>query len=147
MIQADLRQKYLNEIETVQRQVAGDPESWTGASFDQAASEIERLNRLLKVTDDLALVSQGDGGPSSSKITRSHASDLADEVCCPICFEEMVAPKQILCCSNGHPLCNGCGGKVSECPVCREAFAKNSKPKRNLFAERLIRAYVSQQKT
>ena len=27
--------------------------------------------------------------------------DVAAEICCPICFEEMVAPKKILCCTNG----------------------------------------------
>ena len=30
--------------------------------------------------------------------------DVAAEICCPICFEEMVAPKKILCCTNGKQI-------------------------------------------
>jgi hypothetical protein len=71
---------------------------------------------------------------------------LSDEVCCPICFEEMISPKLILCCSNGHAICSTCDKKVKFCPVCRENFDQVGRPKRNKFAERLIRAYLGQQK-
>ena len=27
---------------------------------------------------------------------------IAAEICCPICFEEMISPKKILCCTNGE---------------------------------------------
>ena len=38
MIQADLRKKYVNEIEAIQRRVSGDEESWT--TLDQTMKEI-----------------------------------------------------------------------------------------------------------
>ena len=37
-IQADLRKKYVNEIEAIQRRVSGDEESWT--TLDQTMKEI-----------------------------------------------------------------------------------------------------------
>ena len=42
---------------------------------------------------------------------------------CPICFEEMLPPKKIFQCSQGHLLCEICFKKVSEstklCPFCK----------------------------
>lgn len=135
-IQAHLRQKYLKDIEVVQRRVFGDPESWS--KLDEAIGEIDSLNRLLKVTDELGIV-EGNG----NKKPLRPRGDLAVEVCCPVCMDEMVAPRRILCCSNGHPICSSCNAKVKFCPVCREDFTTKGRPVRNKFAERLIRAYLS----
>ena len=73
-------------------------------------------------------------------------SELVNEISCPICFEEMVSPKQILCCTNGHAICSDCDRKVKYCPVCRESFDQNGRPQRNKFAERLIALYLESKK-
>ena len=42
---------------------------------------------------------------------------------CPICFEEMLTPRKIFQCSQGHLLCENCFKKVSDstkvCPFCK----------------------------
>lgn len=52
------------------------------------------LQKLLSATDNLLLIQE------------TKQQDVHHEICCPICFEEMVTPKQILCCSNGHAVCS-----------------------------------------
>ena len=67
---------------------------------------------------------------------------LATQVCCPICFEELVNPKMILCCSNGHAICSECESNAKYCPVCKENFEKKGRPQRAKFSERLIAVYL-----
>ena len=52
------------------------------------------LQKLLSATDNLVLIQE------------TKQQDVHHEICCPICFEEMATPKQILCCSNGHAVCS-----------------------------------------
>ena len=135
-IKAHLRQKYLNEIDVIHRSTAEDPEAWD--KLDQVSTQIQHLSKLLKDTDDLILPSttteENDASSSSLRALR-------DELCCPICFEEMVSPKKILCCRNGHPICSDCDGQVQLCPVCRVNL-KELPGRRNQLAERLISAFL-----
>ena len=105
------------------------------ADLEPTMEQIAKLNQLLEKIDSLKL---DDNSPGVST-TRD---DLATEISCPICFEEMVNPKLILCCSNGHAICSECDSKVKYCPVCRESFEKKGRPQRNKFAERLIAVYL-----
>ena len=132
-LKSDLRHKYLTEIDAIQRSVASDPETWN--NLEDSMTQIAKLNQLLQHTDDLTL------GPRQDQNTKPNA-DLVQEICCPICFEEMVSPKLILCCTNGHAICSDCDKQVQSCPSCRECFVKNGRPKRNKFAERLISLYL-----
>ena len=120
----DLRAKYLNDIDILQRSTAQDPESWS--DLDKISDQIQGLNRLLQNTEQLTI---SDSEPTLNQ-------ELSDEISCPICFEEMLPPKQIFCCPNGHPICSNCDQKVKICPVCRQNYVKDSR--RNHFAERLI---------
>lgn len=132
-MKSDLRQKYINEIDAIQRSTATDPDTW--ANLEPTMAQIAKLNQFLEKIDSLKL---DDDSPGASN-TRD---DLATEISCPICFEEMVNPKLILCCSNGHAICSECDSKVKYCPVCRESFEKKGRPQRNKFAERLIAVYL-----
>jgi len=131
-----LREKYLNDIDVIQRSTARDPEAWT--KLDEITEQIETLNKLLRDTDDLILQPDQENGQNQQPFNEK--PQIAAEICCPICFEEMTPPKQILCCTNGHPVCSDCDGKVKICPVCRETFGKASR--RNPFAERLISVFL-----
>ena len=57
---------------------------------------------------------------------------------CPVCLEvpRVGTGLAIYGCRNGHLLCQGCVGKIQECPICREKEINC----RNLFAERYIEA-------
>ena len=59
---------------------------------------------------------------------------------CPICFEEMLPPKKIFQCSQGHLLCDICFKKVSEstkvCPFCKRDVVTT--PIRNRALEEAI---------
>ena len=46
-IQSDLRKKYLNEIESIQRRVSSDAESW--ASLDQTVEEIQGNSQFYRM--------------------------------------------------------------------------------------------------
>ena len=146
-MQADLRKQYLNEIEAIQRRVGGDDESWDSLSLDQTVEEIAQLQRRLAATDDLVLGQENTNNPPN---TSEKQAPLDQEICCPICFEEMITPKQILCCSNGHAICSDCIKQIKACPVCRESFQVKESggkiPKRNLFAERLVSLYLQSMK-
>ena len=121
-MKSDLRQKYINEIDAIQRSTATDPDTWV--NLEPTMAQIAKLNQLLEKIDSLKL---DDNSPGASTIR----DDLATEISCPICFEEMVNPKMILCCSNGHAICSECDSKVKYCPVCRENFEKKGRPQRN----------------
>ena len=103
---------------------------------------LAQLQTLLTATDDLVLSEEED--KAGSQKYRKKNNELHQEICCPICFEEMISPKQILCCSNGHAICSNCDRQIKACPVCRESFQKekNGRPRRNLFAERLVSLYM-----
>ena len=120
---AHLREKYLHEIDVIQRSTAEDPESWT--KLDEISAQIENLQKLLKDIDDLTLL--------------SNQERLFDEICCPICFEEMVPPRNVLCCPNGHPICSKCEVQVKTCPTCRMQLDEKSGLRRNPLAEGLIK--------
>ena len=45
-IQTDLRKKYLNEIESIQRRVSSDAETW--ASLDQTVEEIQGSSQFYR---------------------------------------------------------------------------------------------------
>ena len=68
-------------------------------------------------------------------------SDLFD---CPVYIEEMVPPKKIFQCSNGHAFCEQCkdNPSVSSCPICRIVFT-GSNVSRNILAESLAREKTS----
>ena len=54
-------------------------------------------------TEDLTLpTNQENEQPLNEK------PQIAAEICCPICFEEMTPPKQILCCTNGNLVLHTC---------------------------------------
>merc|ERR1711963_476731 len=89
------------------------------------------LQKLLSATDNLVLIQE------------TKQQDVHHEICCPICFEEMATPKQILCCFNGHAVCSDCLPLIKVCPVCRIPFEKAGKPQRNLYAERLVSVYMT----
>ena len=67
-IQCLLREKFLSEIDTVQRRVSGDPDSWSPAKLDEARKEIEGALQALKVTD--ALTVDGNGEEQSHNLGR-----------------------------------------------------------------------------
>jgi len=142
-LKTHLREKYLNDIDVIQRSTAQDPEAWT--KLEEITAQIEAIKKLLRDTEDLILppsdqeTNQNQPGSNQGQIFKEK-QDVAAEICCPICFEEMVAPKKILCCTNGHPICSDCDDKVKSCPVCRETFGKA--PRRNPFAERLISVFL-----
>jgi len=84
-----------------------------------------------------------DDPPETSKNVKE---DFLTEIACPICFEDMVSPKLIMCCTNGHAICSECETKVKFCPVCRESFKKEGRPQRCQFAERLIAVFLDSTK-
>merc|ERR1711953_866027 len=48
-----LREKYLNDIDVIQRSTARDPEAWK--NIEKITEEIETLQKLLRDTEDLTL--------------------------------------------------------------------------------------------
>lgn len=64
-------------------------------------------------------------------------NNLEEDFECPVCFELMVAPRQIFSCGNGHFLCSDClrNPKIKSCPICRDNF-NTRKPKRSIKAEK-----------
>ena len=131
-MQTDLRVKYLSEIETIQRRVAGDPEAWTAEKLDEAAREIDGLHKVLLLTDALNLNEDEDdhvGGDDQQH----------DLTSCPVCFESFLPPRKIFSCVNGHGICSVCLPKVGSnvCSVCRDKFGPGY-PARNRMAEKLV---------
>ena len=141
IFQITLREKYLKEIDVLQRSTYNDQESW--ANLDEITKKIQNLYSLLEQVDNLTLTGK-----------ENHFAELTnkiieDEMSCPICFEVMGPPKKIVVCKNGHPLCMDCDEKVSACPVCRKKFTPRPKSKtetrRNLFGERLVLSMIKLQ--
>jgi hypothetical protein len=60
-IQTHLREKYLNDIDIVQRRVSADPDTWAPDHLEEAMVEIAKLNKLLLATDELVLVPSPQG--------------------------------------------------------------------------------------
>merc|ERR1719273_2340006 len=54
-LKTHLREKYLSDIDVIQRSTAHDPEAWT--KLDEITEQIESLKKLLRDTDDLILIS------------------------------------------------------------------------------------------
>ena len=46
--------------------------------------------------------------------------DLLKELECPVCTQYMLCPIEM--CKNGHNVCGGCKGRLSNCPSCRGMF-------------------------
>ena len=132
----DLRNKYINELDAIQRSAASDPEAWK--DFENSVKRTQELQELVNSVDDLVLLENSE----QNENLNVNDSNLNDEISCPVCFEDMVSPKSVLVCSNGHPICSDCERKIKSCPVCRECYAHDGKPKRAKFAERLIAMYV-----
>ena len=42
-----------------------------------------------------------------------------EELECPVCCEELGAPRRIFQCSQGHPVCSSCRPRLRHCPSCR----------------------------
>ena len=138
----DLRVKYINELDAIERSTASDPESWK--DLESSVKRTQELQELVTSVDDLILLENHD----QNKDPNLANSTWTDEISCPVCFEEMVGPKSIFVCSNGHPICSDCERKIKICPTCRESYVGNGKgkPQRAKFAERLIAFYVESQK-
>ncbi len=136
-IQSHLRDKFLSEIDVVQRRVAEDPESWGEEQLEEAASQIKELTDVLELVDSLRLI-EGAGGTSRAHRT-SRGGGEGEETCCPICCEDFLPPRMIFSCINGHNLCSECLDRLeaSQCSECREDFGVNP-PRRNFLAERLV---------
>ena len=93
----------MSDIDVIQRSTAHDPEAWT--KLDEITDQIESLKKLLRDTDDLILISnegnRREEHSSNQDQPINEIPQIAAEICCPICFEEMISPKKILCCTNG----------------------------------------------
>ena len=55
------------------------------------------------------------------------------ELECPVCLEEMMPPRKIWMCQNGHSVCGECRPKVARCPSC-----KRSLDIRNRLSEKIV---------
>lgn len=47
------------------------------------------------------------------------ARQILEQFACPICYE---TKPLILCCAEGHPLCNDCKSRMDDCGICRGPF-------------------------
>ncbi len=133
-MRGDLREKYLNDIETLHRRVAGDPEAWSVDSLEETGKKIQRLTEMLAAVDSLELAAEG-----AQALPKGLQEE--GETCCPICFEDFLPPRMIFSCRNGHSLCSECLDKLSagmhKCSECREDFWVTP-PRRNFLAEKLV---------
>ena len=57
---------------------------------------------------------------------------VKSELECPVCLDEMLPPRQIWMCQNGHSVCGECQPKVAGCPSCNLALDI-----RNITAEKI----------
>ena len=48
--------------------------------------------------------------------------DPREELECPVCCEDLGAPRRIYQCSQGHPVCSSCRPRLRNCPTCRASF-------------------------
>ena len=48
--------------------------------------------------------------------------DPREELACPVCCEDLGAPRRIYQCSQGHPVCSSCKPRLRNCPTCRASF-------------------------
>jgi hypothetical protein len=71
-------------------------------------------------------------------IERQKLLEIATELNCPVCFEDMNSSYRIFACSNDHLICARCLAKESiiECPQCREDFMR-FRPKRQFKMEKI----------
>ena len=70
----------------------------------------------------------------------SEQSETKKDFECPVCFEDMVYPRKIYSCFNGHYICSVClsNPRIQKCPICRDDFYSR-KPKRCLEAEEKVK--------
>ena len=73
LIKTDLRKKYLNDIDVIQRSTAEDPESWT--KLDEVSEQIETLKRLLRHTEDLLLPKNQDDNSTNHSVNLSFPTE------------------------------------------------------------------------
>ena len=72
-------------------------------------------------------------------------TDLLD---CPVCMEQMMPPKKIFQCSNGHAFCEQCkeNPALTSCPICRIEFT-GANISRSILAETLAKEFTSSSST
>ena len=97
------------------------------AYVDKVNRSINQLADQLKSLDVRKLL-----GSTSS------VSDLE----CPVCLEEMVPPRRIWQCSDGHAICEDCRKRpeVKNCPTCRQTIVG-----RNTLAEKLAKSIYGEE--
>ena len=73
----------------------------------------------------------------------SELSGRKEDFECPVCFEDMVQPKKIFSCFNGHYICSVCvsDSRIKKCPICRDDF-NLKKPKRCIEAEEKAKTFI-----
>ena len=61
------------------------------------------------------------------------------EVKCPVCLS-VPRRKVLTCWACDAALCNACQSRLKECPCCRADF-KGQRPRRNRWAEEIVRVF------
>jgi len=75
---------------------------------------------------------------SSQNMKRKFQEEEEEEAPeCPVCMTEMLPPKMIFQCSEGHLVCSDCKPRLEACATCRD---QNGYIGRNRYAENRIRS-------
>jgi len=74
---------------------------------------------------------------SSQNMKRKFQEEEEEAPECPVCMTEMLPPKMIFQCSEGHLVCSDCKPRLEACATCRD---QNGYIGRNRFAENRIRS-------
>ena len=78
----------------------------------------------------------GSGGQMEALVTQMEERNdgVKSELECPVCLDEMMPPRQIWMCQNGHSVCGECRPKVTKgCPSCKKSLSI-----RNIALEKIV---------
>ena len=102
---------------------------------DEIKSLEVSLNEYAEVTKDLVTKLKLEPWAANKNLVTFLIKSIEEkeaELACPVCLQTAAPP--IFSCQQMHLVCSGCQPRLSECPVCREAY--QGQPRRHRYAER-----------
>ena len=111
----------LNRLEKNLKNNAAEQESKLEMKVQAEGAKVQA--NIVKVQAEVAKM-QAEIARVKAEITRvrSPAVDLVPE--CPVCLQQLLTPKRIVQCLQGHKICEVCSKEdaVMSCPTCKTAF-------------------------